>query len=407
MTAKAVDDTVCMVCDLTYSSVAGVCKVFSDVVANCDTFADSSNSEFIICQRCTNGFYRIQPEALANHECVSYASNFSTYTNCAQFDATNPYENDPLCIECMPTYGLVITEGNVRRCVPNVPSTCSFSIADQLIGELNCETCNTVSELVVQNPMQNTCLQIELIADCAVYNLSPPDMAERQKYLLTGITLLCLECDPTHFLTVDGCTIRDPYPIPNCQTHASGSNSCEVCNENFFLNAGACVDQSGVSVTPAPKAGHILNCTPYSKCNKEKFFHGISSHISSVLSCHECLSATEIPFAFIRGGAPYSGITGINEYNNILDTQLVYDQERGGLSTQCLEPVMANFSISDSLLFNFPTNCAVGINNVNSPPDATDSSTDTSVDLTKISVFCGACKPGYSPSYSTYLENAL
>ena len=142
--------------------------------------------------------------------------------------------------------------------------------------------------------------------------------------------MLCNQCSAEFFLSTDGCTTRaEFYPIEHCETYALSSNNCEICEQNFFLEGQTCVEKFGQKVTPAPKSGHILNCAWYEKCNNEVYLDGLDSHISSVLSCHKCREPAEIPFAFVRGGLPYSGIEGLNRYNNNLDptdlTVTVYD----------------------------------------------------------------------------------
>ncbi len=299
--AKSKDESICVECESTYSSVSGKCRIFSNEVANCEVFADSSNSEYIICEKCNDGFYIYQSEINANHQCIEYSTMFSKYKNCAVFDATDFFENDPDCIKCMDTYALIILEGGVKKCFPNIGSHCSYDISDQNNGVLRCGECFNTStdEVIVDYPIANRCLMTEIIDNCSVYNVTP---SPGVNYDASLSTLECDECLATHFLTTTGCELRDPYPIPNCAVHALSSNTCEVCEVNFFLEENTCISLTDRHVTPAPQQGHILNCTPYKECNREVYFDGLDAHVKAVTSCHQCRNLDQIPFSFIRGG---------------------------------------------------------------------------------------------------------
>lgn len=64
----------------------------------------------------------------------------------------------------------------------------------------------------------------------------------------------------------------------------------------------------------------------------------------------------------------------------------------------CKKPLFSDFNI-DTAKFNFPSNCGIGVFNVDSVLDASDSN-KTTADRTKMAVFCGACLPGYKPTYA-------
>jgi hypothetical protein len=55
----------------------------------------------------------------------------------------------------------------------------------------------------------------------------------------------------------------------------------------------------------------------------------------------------------------------------------------------------------DPIKWTFPTNCALGLLNVDSVADSSSSTKTTLIDRTKVAVFCGACKPGFRPVYGT------
>lgn len=77
-----------------------------------------------------------------------------------------------------------------------------------------------------------------------------------------------------------------------------------------------------------------------------------------------------------------------------------YKDNDGGKAIFCAEPVATTFKI-ESPKWNFPLNCALGILNVDSTPDSSNSTKQTLIDRSKLAVFCGACKPGYRAIYGT------
>lgn len=77
-----------------------------------------------------------------------------------------------------------------------------------------------------------------------------------------------------------------------------------------------------------------------------------------------------------------------------------YNDFKGGRSVFCANPDKTSFNITDPNKWNFPENCAIGVLNVDSLPDASSSTSLLNADRTKVAVFCGACKPGYKPVYA-------
>ena len=56
---------------------------------------------------------------------------------------------------------------------------------------------------------------------------------------------------------------------------------------------------------------------------------------------------------------------------------------------------------------NFPTNCAYGIMITNQAFDYTQANNTAATDLTKLSLVCGDCLPGYKPIYGTTLTTLI
>ena len=131
-------------------------------------------------------------------------------------------------------------------------------------------------------------------------------------------------------------------------------------------------------------------------CDQEKY-EGLDAHLSSIVSCHKCKDPTRIPFVSVNlDKLEDDKITSISHYTleNVSANEF-YSKGVTGFSTDCLEPINTTFNI-DANKFNFPDNCAIGVIKANSVPDSTDSNKSVNVDRTKISTFCGSCKPGYS-----------
>lgn len=194
------------------------------------------------------------------------------------------------------------------------------------------------------------------------------------------------------------CTLRTNNYGSKCSVFEIHQDLCASCNENYFLSSDK------LSCLPAPNQtetkGHIFSCKEMEECHHEVSYTGLSSNLEILLSCHKCKQISQIPFVSISGSASYSGITSLKEYNVEGDfTASTFRDFKGGKSVFCAEPSKESFNITDSNKWAFPSNCAVGVLNVDSLPDASDSATLTNVDRTKVAVFCGACETGYYPTF--------
>lgn len=138
------------------------------------------------------------------------------------------------------------------------------------------------------------------------------------------------------------------------------------------------------------------------ECNTEVNYAGLDVTISSMVSCHECKLPNQIPFLAVSGDTTYFTINNLKAYNLTINAPFstIYAGGEGGRSVFCAEAVYGTFDIASND-WAFPTNCAIGILNVDSVADATSSASTTNVDRDAMAVFCGACEPGYYPTYGT------
>lgn len=140
------------------------------------------------------------------------------------------------------------------------------------------------------------------------------------------------------------------------------------------------------------------------ECIEDMRYEGLHPHLEQIFSCHKCKKQNEIPFAAVGGGSSFTKITEINAWGlSDFSNGKTYKDNKGGRGVFCSTATASAFKIDPSK-WTFPTNCALGLLNVDAQPDASNSTKNVGIDRSKLAVFCGACKPGYRAVYG--MDNA-
>ena len=196
------------------------------------------------------------------------------------------------------------------------------------------------------------------------------------------------------------CTISSSITtlVDNCEyytTYGGASTSCFKCKFGFH----------GVVTSD----GIISSCVDFSTCEKSitnsagllfsKADLGVlKTTWSAYFSCFQC-KGDNLPFValdFSDNTAP----PVISEFGLSVTAPALYNTGTGGKDIDCYPIAKTSFGISQDSDFNFPDNCAMGVIDVTSAPNAAESNIAAPT-AGKASVFCIACKPGYRPTRVT------
>ena len=395
----------CLTCISTsFLNVGGTCSAITGLTAsNCYTF-DFVNSRTAVtaqCLSCNYGF------TLTAGACSTITG---TIDNCGVATGTT-------CTQCMPGYVLRTSSTSVLSCMlvsasgqtahdSNCLVLSSTSFASY---NLVCSVCSaTFFPNAISSGITTWCYQYPFTspATCSSFYVTQP--------AFNAISSTCIHCqDETQtYLSLGVCTTR-VVVVPNCFMKVETQDACSYCAAGFTLAANACtavVVQTNVplpTVTVQPykyfldnTGGYLDTCaTAITDCARSTYYNGLDAPLSVFFSCHACETSPNIPFVFLNAGnGTYSGITTLFSYSLTNSTEATPGWYDGGLALRCLNPVSTSFHSALTNKFNFPANCALGIMNVLSALDARASASSTEVDKTQMAVFCGACKPMYSPS---------
>lgn len=396
--AKTGAGTICDTCKPTFISVSGRCLANPD--SNCLTWYESSGELFLRCQQCANNFYEKWDPVGFVSRCVDASS--LNMTNCITYSTQ---QNDPYkvsCIGCSANFFPVVTKDDVTVCFPRateIMSCATWDVASLASDNfLTCTKCNTPatnSPRELTSYEKSICIGWAQDPNCQAYNFYD-DVADSSTYLSKDFTFKCDQCNPGFYFNklTNLCTPRLNIIDPLCSMYDPFSDMCNQCISDYYLSASKtnCIATAAVRFSNSNYSAFVDSCSLMHSCTTD-FVPGLDLVLSSYVSCHRCLNTAEIPFVFVRGGAPYTRIMGLVDYG--LGTNATsMDFGKYGHSTACLVPQASVFGIPGSS-FNFPVNCAVGVANGNSALDATHSNQPANVNLSRIAVFCGACQPGF------------
>ncbi len=236
-----------------------------------------------------------------------------------------------------------------------------------------------------------------LLPNCGSYNkplVTDPDFSTS--------SLECLTCDPaviaTHYFNQATKECVSRTVIANCVAYFPAEDMCQTCEVNYKLAdfKDQCMPLPGAILDAAPVfRGYMQTCQVMDACNEEVSYDGLSHTLNSLLSCHQCRSAIQIPYLAVKSNPDFSSIFGLQGYGfDMGGAQKFYQAPTAQPSVFCAD-----------LGFNLPSNCGVGIINTNSLNDFTDSGLTSGVDRSRIAYVCGACKPGFRPTHSTDLAS--
>lgn len=243
------------------------------------------------------------------------------------------------------------------------------------------------------------------------------------------------ECAPVSYNNGDGVYIKGDLNfttslVNNCkyyvllETEANGGNDdyhygCVRCDYGY---TGKVLNYTHSDTTTL--SGYIKNCaqpTGAAACSTSYTDKDnaiglglspdyINAHLglTKYFSCLSCTTTGYIPFAFVESGAAQYNISKLLSYNiNLTGSPYdagITDDSLAGDAIQCINAYNgAGASIISTILGttdnSFPGNCALGVLNIDSDGDSTDSILGNHSVATKLAAYCVACKPGFAPTY--------
>ena len=385
-----------------------------------------------VCQECIKNYYMTTGKfCCENKKYCSAKNNHSdgNIKNCINYGTS---VND--CTKCNSKFTLATLSGT-KKCLEIQEPLCKN---DQIIklnnkNSYSCIDCEQNSFLVNHPTAKEKIKNAKYLFDCEKYDV---------EYLLENSTYNCLGCKYPKFLSNGACVVRTKKE--NCKMNFEPTiDKCKECNEGFYLDVDICkplptncslydntnvcykcvaktyltLSEFGTSYTnscltladfvvlkteaegPDYYKGYLDVCKPQLECEKKEL-GGLLTEFSKFLSCHVCVDKTYIPFVSLSGGNVNFTIDSIQRFNPKPENNKTFKNKKTGTEKNniCLKPLEPSFNFNGKA-FNFPINCGVGIINADLLPDASYSKSPTP-DATKMSVFCGACKPGYKPLYS-------
>ncbi len=331
-----------------------------------------------------------------------------------QLDECAKYGTNQSCIECNDGYYLSDEDKCVDEC-PDDYAVRVISIQDDVEG-IKTGTAN----VCVEN--DENCALIAPITFGWVEDLTyTDDDNDDDNYLCMkckdGFAPIFVPDDPffsvinTEYTSLSN-VVLDPFSVTShveCLTPSkiNGSENADLIDnceyyieEDESMNCKKC--KFGYhGVTKGEEYAHIESCTQMSACDTATRLYGLPWNYAVYNSCEKCLDDNKIPFIGIHYDEEYV-IEGILEYD--LDDEDFTTNNAGNLepSVSCQNPLSPS-SFGDGTKFtSFPDFCGYGAINLKSTDgDNTDNKivkTEVAEDF-KIATFCGACKPGYAPTY--------
>lgn len=357
----------------------GICvKPFAYIIQNCKninlTYALTDLSQFYpVCDICENNCIsrRGNNDAICVETAYLSYRRYSLVDNCVRYSVDVPFK----CLECSLGFYLNPKIGAQHSCVKN----CSFSqalVLDNLDGFINVciqmdniQTfigCTHLARIVISSKFSDNdyiCVAIDLLNYFATMTnptsvtnemiLMPFDSKtpRTKKFYHQGYLFTQLKVSNIAFRADPNCVLYYFFPLLN-------NYSCRKCTFGFTVQ----VDFTGVH-----------KCVPIipGDCVNSIIFTSYPSFIESVLTCYACSIANtqlRVPYIYIN----FDSIT------NLWTTLTVP-------TVSTLSIIQCDFNPATTGL-GFIPNCGLYIR-------ATDQNNI-------ISVICGACSPGFYPTYN-------
>jgi hypothetical protein len=375
----------CVDCRRGYYLADVKCNLIPSTSSNCNIYTAGTVNA---CTSCNNGFVLdvqtgacLKPHAYQTRYCGLLEANDSKFTGgtlpackyCARNSIPLNLKNYFICIEknYLKYAGITNSIANCTR----YDSTgtcfqCAFGLVVTVLGECK-EACEGTNVLILNDftsGRSKFCVapSVPNIANCKVavrrssgyacIRLSDgfPLVAMSDKTL---IPFRLNETDPQpSYLNYEGFlitpTINNLVTLDeNCELYytTSATTGCLKCKHGY---------------TGALSGSFISTCIENLECDLSIFYSGLPQYLNKVLSCHVCKTAPRLPLVGVKG-------------NNVDWTSLKVPTGRNLIVSCASKPV------------TLPDNCAVMF-------ELTDDTT-----VANSGVFCGACAPGFLPTYLT------
>lgn len=208
-------DKSCTGCSVGFVLPLGVDNlcILSSTIENCEIYNSDTT-----CNKCMDSFF------LSNNKCIN-GSNY--ISNCLQFTS------ETQCNECEDLY-VKITNNERIECyyAGNSLKRCRiFNQVVSLTGQLTCTQCDNnyyPNDLTLSTEV---CTEIPAIKNCKLYNDEK----------------LCIECYENYWLSppqlqnqIQSCVERTNYPYKACEIVNLNSDSCEQCNNGYYVRNNNC-----------------------------------------------------------------------------------------------------------------------------------------------------------------------
>lgn len=363
----------------------GICVIPYDyILENCQSInltavMSDVSTNFPVCLACNNNCI---PRG-GNNDAVCVENTYltfrrySTINNCVRYSADVPFR----CMECAIGFFVNGNTGYQNTCVSACSSN-SALVLDNLDGYINiCIPMTTISTFLGCTYLLRTAISVsqsDSDYQCTSLNtnfffaaMANPTSMINEKipmpfgssnprpslFYHNGFTILSLSTSLTTFQPVPNCLLYYWFPLLN-------SYQCRKCVFGFTVQ---------VNYTNQ----HTCAPMPSGDCNLNVVFSGYPSYIESVLSCHQCSMANKnlrVPFIHVSW-TPYSSWSTLTVPTVSVLSTIQCDFQPGSVS------------------LGFVANCAVYMT-LTSPTNV-------------ISIYCGACAPGYSQTYQSTGANIV
>jgi hypothetical protein len=358
----------------------------SAVVTNCQAYAYDTGTSSYKCTYCANGYF------LESNACVSACSgsNF-IYLWKLTFD-TSP----------SPTAVLISGQNSCDTLVQTaIDSDCktvapAFNLNTEMYA---CVACKTATNFPLIDFAEN--IPFTSIVD---FNSVSTTLGQKISTPLMAYPAIFKCFDTTAQATSLG-TVNASGKVDNCAYYSEFSYGlipqygCVRCNIGY---TGKTIQETNVD------SGYIQSCSADTACDASTVYTGMQDNtqlttyygsLFSLFSCHKCTNSAQIPVAFLEVSIGSYKVTKLREYTIPNSSGVSLSSGATGFEmnvVRCLDPSTPS-NLGMTTLTNI-ANCALMIVNVIGGFDASDPS---GTDFSKMTAVCVACKPGYSPTYSS------
>ena len=429
----------CIQCEAGYVNVGGFCREESDASyldPNCESYSTKILQNYkSVCEVCKPGFYKKSLGEELNLCAPIPIENCKTYV---EVDSSTEY-----CQACKKGFGLVKIQNHFDdaavdfHCLPMGDGEFEHDEkCEELVGYENAgpNTDHTTSIRLKCNECKFDAAEPFVLMDIS----SDPTLYDSKCYFIRvevehckNYEVVAGNINTSHWRCKE-CEEQEEYWLnrhdnlcverqhkENCASFDLHQDACLTCDTGYFLNQEG---RGCTSFQTFHQPAYVNSCSKLEFCEADILYEGLDVQLTSIFSCHKCSSDGLIPFAAVRLDEE-GEVEGLRQFNENFVAYRAdnFQVNKEELNIKCLpkpnavDPnllaaLQANFAYTAEAgqELAFPSNCALGLVNTNavaedgSTHNGSQSASEVVTDLSKTTIRCAQCEPGYKATYAKY-----